>query len=418
MRSPPARSRCGSGCTPARRSSTDEGYVGDDVHRAARIAAAGHGGQVARLGGDREPRRARADRSRRAPAQGHRRAGRASSSSATAPSRRSRRSRTRTCRARRAPSSVASEELREVLGALEDGARLVTLTGPGGTGKTRLALEAAATLVPEYKAGVFWVGARLAPRSGARHRDDRADARRQGRARRAHRRARAAAPARQPRAGDRGGARARRRSSRACPNLTLLVTSRELLRIQGEVEYPVPPLAEPEAVALFCDALAARALARRSPSSARGSTTCRSRSSSPPPARRRSRPPRSSSVSPSASTCSRAAATPIPASRRCARRSSGATSSSHREEQELFARLSVFAGGCTLEAAEEVADADLDTLQSLVEKSLLRFTDERYWMLETIREYASGAARRRLARRRPRESTRGTSSSGPRHGRL
>ena len=46
-----------------------------------------------------------------------------------------------------------------------------------------------------------------------------------------------------------------------------------------------------------------------------------------------------------------------------------------------------------LEAAEEVADADLDTLQSLVEKSLLRFTDERYWMLETIREYASGRLR-------------------------
>ena len=45
-------------------------------------------------------------------------------------------------------------------------------------------------------------------------------------------------------------------------------------------------------------------------------------------------------------------------------------------------------GGCTLEAAEEVADADLDTLQSLVEKSLVRFTDDRYWMLETIREYA------------------------------
>ena len=58
------------------------------------------------------------------------------------------------------------------------------------------------------------------------------------------------------------------------------------------------------------------------------------------------------------------------------------------EEQRLFRALSVFAGGCTLEAAEEVADADLDTLQSLVEKSLLRFTNERYWMLETIREYA------------------------------
>jgi tetratricopeptide (TPR) repeat protein len=48
----------------------------------------------------------------------------------------------------------------------------------------------------------------------------------------------------------------------------------------------------------------------------------------------------------------------------------------------------VFAGGCALEAAEEVADADLDSLQSLVEKSLVRFTNERYWMLETIREYA------------------------------
>ena len=59
------------------------------------------------------------------------------------------------------------------------------------------------------------------------------------------------------------------------------------------------------------------------------------------------------------------------------------------QEQQLFARLSVFAGGCTLEAAEEVSDADLDTLQSLVEKSLVRFTDGRYWMLETIREYAA-----------------------------
>ncbi len=36
-----------------------------------------------------------------------------------------------------------------------------------------------------------------------------------------------------------------------------------------------------------------------------------------------------------------------------------------------------------------MCDADLDTLQSLVEKSLVRFTDGRYWMLETIREYAA-----------------------------
>jgi predicted ATPase len=49
----------------------------------------------------------------------------------------------------------------------------------------------------------------------------------------------------------------------------------------------------------------------------------------------------------------------------------------------------VFVGGCTLEAAEEVCDADLDSLQSLVEKSLLRHAAERFWMLETIREHSS-----------------------------
>ncbi len=60
------------------------------------------------------------------------------------------------------------------------------------------------------------------------------------------------------------------------------------------------------------------------------------------------------------------------------------------EEQSLFARLSVFSGGCTLEAAEEIAEAHLDILQSLVDKSLVRHTQERFWMLETIREYAAG----------------------------
>ena len=58
------------------------------------------------------------------------------------------------------------------------------------------------------------------------------------------------------------------------------------------------------------------------------------------------------------------------------------------EEKSLFARLAVFRGGCTLEEAEEVVGASLDVLQSLVDKSLLRYTEERFWMLETIREYA------------------------------
>ncbi|MDQ5851071.1 MAG: tetratricopeptide repeat protein, partial [Chloroflexota bacterium] len=69
-------------------------------------------------------------------------------------------------------------------------------------------------------------------------------------------------------------------------------------------------------------------------------------------------------------------------------------------EQRLFARLGVFVGGCTLEAAESVCNAMgdldlavLDGLQSLVNKSLLRQAvdqdgESRFTMLETIREYA------------------------------
>jgi len=52
----------------------------------------------------------------------------------------------------------------------------------------------------------------------------------------------------------------------------------------------------------------------------------------------------------------------------------------------------VFRGGCTLEAAEAVCAADLDTMQSLLDKSLLRRRDNdaelRFWMLETVREFA------------------------------
>ena len=58
------------------------------------------------------------------------------------------------------------------------------------------------------------------------------------------------------------------------------------------------------------------------------------------------------------------------------------------EEQTLFARLAVFAGGCTLQAAEQVCDASLETLDSLVDNSLLQHRSDRYEMLETIREYA------------------------------
>jgi len=137
-----------------------EGYVGEDVHLGARIASAGHGGQVLlskatrdlflgdvtdlgehrlkdfdepvaifQLGAERFP-----------PLK--------TISNTNLP--------------RPASSFVGRDrEVGEVVSMLREGARLLTLTGPGGSGKTRLAIEAAAALVPEFKAGVFWVG--LAP---------------------------------------------------------------------------------------------------------------------------------------------------------------------------------------------------------------------------------------------------------------
>ena len=59
------------------------------------------------------------------------------------------------------------------------------------------------------------------------------------------------------------------------------------------------------------------------------------------------------------------------------------------EEQRVFRWAAVFAGGWTLEAAEEVCGADIDVLESLVDKSLVRMSEARFTMLETIGEYAA-----------------------------
>ncbi len=289
---------------------------------------------------------------------------------------------------RPASSFVGREkEVEEVVSLLQDGTRFLTLTGPGGSGKTRLAIEAAAELVPEFKAGLFWVGLSplrdpslvtetvaqtLGAKDGlAEHIGNRElllllDNLEQ---------VIEAAP---------------ELSSlvEACPNLTLLVTSRELLRVKGEMEYPVLPLAEPEAVDLFCRR------ARAEPDEA-VADLCRRLDNLPLAIELAAA--RASVLSPTqilerlSSRLDLLKGGRDADPRQHTLRATIAWSYELLDEQErrLLVRLSVFAGGCTLEAAEEVAHADLDTLQSLVDKSLLRHTDERFWMLETIRDYAA-----------------------------
>jgi predicted ATPase len=363
-----------------------EGYVGADVNKGARIAASGHGGQVLLSNETREFARVEVTdlgehrlKDFEAPVPIFQLGSKRFPPLKTI---------SNTNLPRPASSFIGRErEASEVAALLQDGARLLTLTGPGGSGKTRLAIEAAADLVPEFKAGVFWIGlaafrdpalvtATIAQTLGAK--DGLAD-----------------------HIGERemlllvdnleqvvGAAPELAALVEACPNLRLLTTSRELLRVRGEVEYPVLPLAEPEAVDLFC----ARA---QLGSDATIAELCRRLDNLP--------------LALELAAARASVLSPKQILERLSKRLDllkGGRDTDPRqatlratiewsyelltpEEKALFARLSVFAGGCTLEAAEEVTDADLDTLQSLVDKSLLRHTEERFSMLETIREYAA-----------------------------
>jgi len=230
---------------------TEEGYVGSDVHLGARIAAAGHGGQVLL---SKRTRDAMGDAVEALDLGEHRVKDFAEpiwlyqlGNERFPPLR----TISNTNLPRPASSFVGREkEVAEITALLRNGARLLTLTGPGGTGKTRLSIEAAAELVPEFRNGVFWVGlgalrdAALVPETiaqtiGARH-------------------------GLTEYTGEREmllvldnleqvvqAAPELAKLVEACPNLHILVTSRERLRVKGEVEFAVPPLADGEAVALF-----------------------------------------------------------------------------------------------------------------------------------------------------------------------
>src|SRR5690348_1442001 len=373
---------------------TDEGYVGLDVHRAARIAAAGHGGQIllsqsARdLVGRNDVRDLGQHRLKDLPAPEriYQLGG------GEFPPLRS-------LHATHLPVPVTpfvgrKRELEEARSLLSrDGVRLVTLTGAGGSGKTRLALEAAAAVADAFEDGVWWV-----PLSGVSTPEDLMPAvgRVLGRGHAAEtigsgrilllldnfEHIIAAAPDVSTLLAD-------------CAHLVVLVTSRERLALQGEHVYAVPVLAREDSLQLF-----------RARADAAGSGLEPN--------------PRLDEL------CARLDDLPLAIELAAARtslltidqilerlgsrldllrRAGRDTETRHqtlratiewsyellnRDERHLFAALSVFPGTWTIEAAESVAGATVDLLQSLLDKSLvLRSQSGRFAMLETVRDFAA-----------------------------
>jgi predicted ATPase len=180
----------------------------------------------------------------------------------------------------------------------------------------------------------------------------------------------------------------------ACPQLEILVTSRESLRISLEQEYDVPPFAHEDGVAFFVTR--ARAVKPDFEPDGAVSTICRRLDELPLALELAAA--RVKSLSPGQILerleqrlpLLTGGARDLPERQQTLRTTIAWSHDLLTDgERTLFRRLGVFAGGCTLDAAETVADANPDSLQSLVDKSLLRFHDERYWMLETIREFAA-----------------------------
>jgi predicted ATPase/class 3 adenylate cyclase len=383
---------------------TDEGYVGIDVHRAARIAAVGHGGQVLLsqatrdLSGDAEVRDLGEHRLKDllAPERlfqlGDRDFPPLNSLNRTK------------LPVAATPFLGRDEELREVVELVRrDDVRLCTLTGPGGTGKTRLALQAAAEAATDFLDGVWWVP--LAPvrdptlvlstvattldvqeQAGASLAETMTSVLSGKRALLLLDNAEHLLP-------DVAGAVARLRDVHGP---TLLVTSRERLRLQGEHAWSVPALEESDGVTLF---------------------TTRARAADPSftPSSAVARLCDELDNLPLALELAAAHVTLFSPEQLLERLGQRLDLTGDRDvdprqqtlratiawsydllspdEQQLFARLAGFAGGCTYEAAEAICKADPRTLQALIDKSLVRRREAaggpRYWMLETIREFAA-----------------------------
>lgn len=290
----------------------------------------------------------------------------------------------------------------------EEGVRLLTLTGPGGVGKSRLALEAAHELVGDFPDGSVFVG--LASLSDAglvaeavaegleiADRDD---------ARPAHE-----LPARRilllldnfehvaaaaPFVGE---------LLAATPGLTVLVTSRTPLRLYGEFELAVQPLRlEDEAITLF--SARARAAGATLDSEPLVADLCRRLDCLPLAIELAAARSRDLSTSELLALLDEplelATGGPrdAPARHQTLRATiAWSVDRSTTEEQALFRRLSVFAGGFTATAAEDVCETSGEGILQLVAGSLVERRPEseppRFAMLETIRDYAREQLERR-----------------------
>jgi len=281
--------------------------------------------------------------------------------------------------------------------------RLLTLTGIGGIGKTRLALELVRRLAPEFQHGACV--ATLANVRDPAH------------VTRAILEAlelpeTASPPDEQLAAGLRDSellllvdnfeqvlpaAAGIARLLDATPKLKILVTSRAPLRIAAEREYAVPPLADEEAAELFISrAQAANASFDLSEQNAAAVAELCARLEGLPLAIELAAA-RTKLLSPSTLLTR--------LTNRLALLTGGRRDAPQHQQtlrmtfdwsydllepdaQQLFARLGVFSGGWTLGAAEEICDATLEELGTLVDESLVRRREERFSMLEIVREYA------------------------------
>jgi predicted ATPase/class 3 adenylate cyclase len=319
------------------------------------------------------------------------------------------------------------EEVAGVLQLLAEGTRLVTLTGPGGSGKTRLAQEVAAEALERYPDGVFFVD--LAPIRAADYvvptiasvlgvREHPEEPLPKTLNRYLAERWMLLVLDNCEQVLEAAGNVAALLAQ--CPQLAVLATSREPLRVRGERVVPVSPLPLPDlqrlpdlpalaqvpSVTLFVERAQAvdPSFALTEDNASATAAICWRLDGLPlaielAAARVRLLPPEAllARLERSLPFLTRGARD-APARQRTLRETiawSHALLSS--AERALFRRLSVFVGGWTVEAAEAVTNPDgtldvLEGLANLVERSLVRRVEEaagelRFGLLETIREY-------------------------------